>query len=81
MRTGFIVGVMLAGLVVLGAGSLGAAEERPGPPSVEELEKRRDAKPRSFDARMALGGAYWVRARVALDERRFDPWHDDSARG
>ena len=76
---GALVLATLLSFALLPATALAAEEKKSEPPSVEELEKRRDAKPRDFDVRMALGNTYWVRARRALDERRFEPWHDDAA--
>ncbi len=48
--------------------------------SIADLERKRDRSPRNIDVRDELGQVYYLRARAALDEERFDDYQRDLGR-
>ena len=70
-----VVGLALAGLLAT-AGFAQAVD----PAEIPRLEKRIDRFPSSFKTHMALGRAYWSRARTALDDERLEAYQADAER-
>ena len=73
--SGFVALALVIAPGPFGLGPAWAADE-----SIPELERERDRSPGNFQVRDRLANAYYLQARRALDEERYDAYERDLAR-